>query len=141
MHRACGGIFTECGGIPTVFGGIFVLLASHSHWPLVARFISAVLLAISEDYFCFLRFFSFLDPPLSREHGLFLSFFLRSAFPNSKAHGNTNQGPRIRQGSRFLLRQCATCEFRPLHSAKKKFVITLPHVRKLTSGRSSQVQL
>ena len=29
---------------------------------------------------------------------IFLSFFLSSVFPNSKEHGNTNQGPRVRAG-------------------------------------------
>ena len=81
--------------------------------PLVPRCISAVLLAISEDYFCFLLFYRFSILLCRGNMGYFLPSFLSSAFPNSKAHGNTNQGPRIRQGSRFLLRQCATWEFRP----------------------------
>ena len=54
--------------------------------------------------------------PKPREHGPF--FFLPSFvlyFPTRKSTGTPtrDQGPRIWQGSRFLLRQCATWEFRP----------------------------
>ena len=51
--------------------------------------------------------------PTAKTEGTWVICFLPSLvlyFPtrNSKEHGNTNQGPQIRQGSRFLLRQCAT---------------------------------
>ena len=72
--------------------------------------------------------------PTAKTEGTWLIFFLSSLvlYPNSKEHGNTNQAPRIRQGSRFLLRQCATWEFRPPVARRAD--------PELKGGRSSSLQ-